>query len=49
MMDLVLDAAALAGAGLVTYGAALVYRPAGFIVAGVFLLAGAWIFARKAG
>lgn len=41
------DAAGLAGAGLITYGAGLVYRPAGFIVGGLFLLAGAWMFARK--
>lgn len=35
------DAAGIAGAGLIAYGAWLVYHPAGFIVGGVLLLAGA--------
>lgn len=42
------DGAALLGAGLITHGAYLVYHPAGSIVGGLFLLAGAWIAARKA-
>lgn len=33
------DGAGLAGCGLVSYGAWLMYEPAGFIVAGVLLLA----------
>ena len=43
------DAAAAAGAGLITFGVAMINRPAAFIVAGAFLLVGAWLFARKAG
>lgn len=36
----ILDALALSGVGLVTYGAWLIYEPAGFIVPGLlFLLA----------
>ena len=45
--DLVLDGAALGGAGLITWGAHLIYDPAGFIIAGAFLLGGAWLAARK--
>lgn len=33
------DVLALAGAGLLAYGAALVYQPAGYLVGGAFLLA----------
>ena len=33
------DAVGIAGAGLVTYGAWLVYAPAGFIVGGAFCIA----------
>jgi hypothetical protein len=40
------DGAALGGAGLCGYGAWLIFRPAGFIVGGLLLLAGAWLFAR---
>lgn len=40
------DLAGLAGAGLVAYGAWLVYAPAGFITAGTLLLAGAALLAR---
>ena len=32
---------ALSGAALVAYGTSLIYRPAGFIVGGVFLILGA--------
>lgn len=42
------DAAVLAGGGLVTYGAALINRPAGFVVGGLLLLAGVWLADRKA-
>lgn len=44
--DLTRDFAGLAGAGLIAYGSALVYRPAGFIVGGLLLLAGALLTAR---
>lgn len=47
MAELVLDAAALGGAGLITWGVHLIYDPAGFITAGAFLLGGAWLAARK--
>lgn len=40
--DVATDAAGLAGAGLLSYGAWLVYQPAGFIVLGSLLLAFAW-------
>lgn len=41
------DLAGIAGAGLVAYGAALVYEPAGFIAGGAFLLAGAVLRTRR--
>ena len=41
------DGAGLLGAGLVSYGAEQVYRPAGFIIGGILLLAGAWLSARQ--
>lgn len=44
--ELALDGAALLGAALITYGADLVYRPAGFITGGAFLLGAAWLRAR---
>lgn len=47
--DLALDGTALGGAGLITYGSHLIYHPAGFIVAGLFCLGGAWLAARTAG
>lgn len=46
---IVRDIAGLGGAGLVAYGAWLVYAPAGFITGGVLLLAGAWLSARAEG
>jgi hypothetical protein len=42
------DALMLAGAGAVSYGAGLVYAPAGWIVAGLFALVGGVILARGA-
>ncbi len=36
----------LAGVALVTAGAALVYPPAGFLVCGLVLIAGAWFYVR---
>lgn len=44
--DAAQDGAALAGACSVTYGAHLIYHPAGFIVGGAFLLTAAWLTAR---
>lgn len=44
--ELLRDAAGLAGAGLVSHGAWAIYPPAGWIAAGGFLLAGAWLSAR---
>lgn len=35
----VTDLCAMTGAGLITYGAGLVYLPAGYITGGLFLLA----------
>ena len=41
------DVGGLAGVGLVSYGAWEAYHPAGYIVGGALLLAGAWIAAAK--
>jgi hypothetical protein len=43
---LVRDVAGLGGCGLVAYGAGLIYHPAGFIIGGLFLMAGAFLSAR---
>lgn len=40
------DTLMTAGAGAVSYGASLVYHPAGFVVGGVFLLAAGVLLAR---
>lgn len=40
------DALMAAGAVAVSYGASLVYQPAGFIVGGLFLLVAGWLTAR---
>lgn len=40
------DVTGLAGAVLVSVGAGMIYRPAGLIVAGAFLLVGAVLDAR---
>lgn len=40
------DVLGVTGAASFTYGAWLIYRPAGFLVAGVFLLVGAFLDAR---
>jgi hypothetical protein len=40
------DAAGLAGCGLVSYGAWLIYDPAGFIVGGLVLVVGAFMSAK---
>jgi hypothetical protein len=41
------DLGGLAGAGLLAYGAWQTYPPAGYLVGGAILLAGAWIAGRK--
>lgn len=46
---LLLDAVGLAGAGLMSYGAWLIYVPAGFITGGALLTVGAWLLARRSG
>lgn len=46
--DLLPDAALVAGAGLVSYGAAMIYEPAGYIIGGAFLLFAGWAAARNA-
>lgn len=43
------DVVGLSGAGLLVYGAWLTYQPAGFITAGAFCLAVAWLSAARAG
>lgn len=40
------DVLLLAGVGLVSYGAWLVYEPAGFIVGGLISLAGSFLAAK---
>jgi hypothetical protein len=46
--SIVIDGSLLAGLGLVTYGAWLIFPPAGFVVAGVLLLAfGVFMGARE--
>lgn len=40
------DALLIAGASAVSYGAWLIYAPAGFIVGGLFLLAGGVLVAK---
>lgn len=42
------DAAGVAGAASVSYGAWLIYEPAGFIVGGSIVLAAALLAARSA-
>lgn len=44
----IIDVAGLAGSASISYGAWLIYRPAGFIVAGVLLLTGSILAARAA-
>lgn len=40
------DVLMLCGSALVSYGAGLVYVPAGFLAGGVFLLAAGWLLAK---
>jgi hypothetical protein len=42
------DALLVAGGVAVSYGASLVYEPAGYVVGGLFLLAAGWLTARGA-
>jgi len=42
------DTLLMAGAGCVSYGAWLIYPPAGFIVGGLLLLVGGYLGASKA-
>lgn len=46
-MNRIPDALAVAGAASVTIGAGMIFMPAGFIVAGAFLIAGAVIVAMR--
>jgi hypothetical protein len=41
------DLLATAGAGLASYGAWLAWRPAGFVLAGAFILAGVFLHDRN--
>ncbi|MDU4255571.1 hypothetical protein [Pseudomonas sp.] len=43
--ELIADGLGLAGAASLAYGSWLVFKPAGFIVAGVLLLVAAWLTA----
>jgi hypothetical protein len=47
--DLTPDALLLIGAGLVAYGAHMIYSPSGFIVGGSFFLYAGWSAARRTG
>lgn len=40
------DALMVGGAGAVSYGASLIYLPAGYVVAGVFALVAGYLLAR---
>jgi hypothetical protein len=40
------DLAGLTGGGLITWGVAMIYRPAGFIVAGCLLIGASLLLAR---
>lgn len=44
---IILDAAGIAGVGLVAYGAWMIYPPAGFITGGVLVLAGVLLSSGK--
>lgn len=45
--SLTADAAGLSGAAAVIWGAWRIYEPAGFIVGGVLLMAGTWLYSRQ--
>jgi len=40
------DAMMIGGAGAISYGAGLVYPPAGYVVGGLLAVAAGWIVAR---
>lgn len=40
------DLAGISGAGCMTYGAWLAYRPAGFVLGGAFLITASFLLAR---
>jgi hypothetical protein len=44
---LAVDGMGFAGAGAISYGAWLIYAPAGFLVGGVLLMALSFLFGRK--
>lgn len=44
---LAIDAMGFAGAGAISYGAWLIYVPAGFLAGGVLLMALSFLFGRK--
>ncbi len=46
---LLIDLVGIAGAGCVSYGAWLVYRPAGFLVGGLLLMSAALLLGRRHG
>lgn len=48
LADTAIDASGVTGMSLITYGAHQVFDPAGYIVAGIFLLFVAWQLAKKA-
>ena len=48
MKDLLRETAGLAGAALIAFGAWLAYPPAGYIVGGLLLMAGAVVSTMKA-
>lgn len=45
--SVMLDGAGLLGAGMMAYGAHMIYEPAGYIVGGALLLLGAWLGNRR--
>jgi hypothetical protein len=45
--DVLIDVAGLGGSAAITYGASLIYYPAGFIVGGMLTLAATWLLARQ--
>ena len=47
LISISLDLVAALGCALVTYGVGIIYRPAAFIVCGLFLLGTAWLLARN--
>jgi hypothetical protein len=47
LFELAPDGLMLAGMGAISYGAAQVYSPAGWIVAGGFALGFGWLAARR--